>query len=86
MLLLSLITDLAYFYINLFRVTRDYSDNPLNKYRYFTKENLKVFEEIVDEIILEIKGRVKKVANEKKDKSLHVNLYGGYQMTLSEFN
>ena len=64
MLIISLFTDLIYFYANLFTVTRDYSDNPLNKYKYFTKENLKIFEEIVDEIILEIKGRIKKAVNE----------------------
>ena len=63
MLIISVFTDLYYFYVNLFLVTRDYSDSPLNKYKYFTKENLKIFEEIVDEIILEIKGRVKKAIN-----------------------
>jgi hypothetical protein len=60
---MSLFVDVYYFYTNLFLVTRDYSDNPLNKFKYFTKENLKVFEEIVDEIILDIKGRVKKAIN-----------------------
>ena len=59
MLIMSLFTDLYYFYVNLFLVTRDYNDSHLTKFKYFTKENLKVFEEIVDEIILEIKGRVK---------------------------
>jgi hypothetical protein len=59
MLIISIFVDLYYFYLNLFLVTRDYSDNPLSRFKYFSRENLKVFEEIVDEIILEIKGIVK---------------------------
>ena len=64
MLIISLFTDLIFFFANLFIVTRDYSENPINKYKFFTKENLKIFEEIVDEIILEIKSKIKKAVNE----------------------
>jgi hypothetical protein len=73
MLIISIFADLYYFYTNLFLITRDYSENPLTKYKYFTFEDLKVFEEIVDEIILELKNRVKKATNEKKDKDIYKN-------------
>ena len=64
MLLISLFTDLGYFYINLYSTTGDYRSNSLSKYNYFTKNNLKVFEETVDEIITDLKNKVKKAIAE----------------------
>ena len=40
MLLISLFTDLGYFYINLYSTTGDYRSNSLSKYNYFTKNSL----------------------------------------------
>ena len=52
MLIISFFSDSVYFFINLYQITGDFNNNQLNKYKYFSKDNLKEFEAIVDDIIL----------------------------------
>lgn len=73
MLVFSFFSDLIYFYINLYQITGDYNDNAINKYKFFTRDNLKLFEELVDETILDLKKKVKVLKKDHKDRPLYVN-------------
>ena len=86
MLLVTLFTDVFYFYINLYKVTGSFNESQVNKFKYFDRQSLVHFEKNVDEVILEIKNKLKIALSQGIDKSLYLNLQGGYQITLKEFN
>ena len=69
MLLISFFADAFFFFVNIYLITDDLTDNQKNKYNYFKKEDLKILEDIVDEVILELKHKKKSGNQDEKDKS-----------------
>ena len=59
MLLVSLFTDVIYFYINLYKVTGRFNDSQLNKFKYFDRQSFVLLEKNIDEVIYEIKIKLK---------------------------